>query len=83
MISYPDANSMLPACFGQTHQMPENTIVALSQDQQVFFIREKCPLVIQLTSFFYHLPLRMTQLEASLILAENISTQNRMQYSRF
>lgn len=61
---------MLPACFGKTHQMPENTIVDLSQDQQVFFICEKCLLIIQLTSFFYHLPLQMTQLEASLILVE-------------
>lgn len=74
---------MLPACFGKTHQMSENTIVDSSQDQQVFFIREKYLLIIQLTSFFYRLPLQMTQHEASLILAEKISPQNRMQYSRF
>lgn len=61
---------MLPVCFGKTHQMSENTIVDLSQDQQVFFIHEKCLSIIQLTSFFYHLPLPMTQHEASLILAE-------------
>lgn len=71
---------MLPARFGE---MSENTIVDSSQDQQVFFIREKYLLIIQLTSFFYHLPLQMTQHEASLILAEKISAQNRMQYSRF